>query len=114
MAKRNIKVDFDKENDMLHLSSGGKVKFSFDVELPQGDIIVDFGFNGKVVGLEFFNASSYFPFLRRVKDQKINADMKIQHGRNWAQIHYKVFVPGMKPISNILISPYNKELVLEH
>jgi len=115
MAEENIKIDYDKEEDMLHLSrSESNVKFSFDVELPQGDIIVDFGFNGQIVGLEFFNASNYFPFLKNMGDKKIKGRMSVQYGNNWAQIFYEVYLPGQKPISNSLISPYNKKLVLSH
>jgi len=68
MAEKNIKVDYDNEEDIMHISrEGDKVKFSFDIELPNGDIIVDFGFDGRVVGLEFFDASGHFPFLRILK-----------------------------------------------
>lgn len=64
MEKEDIKVDYDKEEDMFRLFRiGSKIKFSLDIELPRGDIVIDFDFNGKVVGLEFFNASSYFPIL---------------------------------------------------
>ena len=115
MAKENIKIDYDKEEDMLHLSRGkSNVKFSFDIDLPQGDIIIDFGFNGQIVGLEFFNASNYFPFLKNMKNNKIKGKMSVQYGRNWAQVFYEIQIPGKKPISNSLISPYNKDLVLSH
>ena len=114
MERKNIRVDYDKE-DMLHLSkAGSRVKFSFDVELPQGDIVVDFDFEGHIVGLEFFNASNYFPFLKNIHGNNIKAKMSIQYGSNWAQISYEISVPGKKPISTILISPYNRELVVSH
>ena len=114
MAERNFKVDYDKEEDMLHISRGEKVKFSFDIDLPQGDIVVDFGFNGQIIGLEFFDASNYFPFLKKAKQEKIKAKMSIQYGSNWAQINYEISVPGVKPISKDIISPYNRKLILEH
>ncbi|MBU4069846.1 MAG: DUF2283 domain-containing protein [Nanoarchaeota archaeon] len=115
MEKNNIKIDYDKEEDMLHLSKReSNVKFSFDIDLPNGDIILDFGFNGQIVGLEFFNASNYFPFLKNIKNQKIKGKMSVQYGLNWAQVFYEVHIPGKKPISNSLISPYNRELVMKH
>ena len=115
MAEKNIKVDYDNEEDIMHISrEGDKVKFSFDIELPNGDIIVDFGFDGRVVGLEFFDASGHFPFLRNIKDNKIKAKMSVQYGSNWAQINYEIMVPGEKPIVKEIISPYNRELILSH
>jgi len=113
MAEKNLKIDYEQDEDLLHLSRGdSNVKFSFDVELPQGDIVVDFGFNGQIVGLEFFNASNYFPFLKKLKNKKIKGKMNVQYGINWAQVFYELQIPGQKAISNSLISPYNKEMVL--
>ncbi|MFC1682163.1 DUF2283 domain-containing protein [Nanoarchaeota archaeon] len=115
MAKKDIKIDYDKEEDMLHLSRGeSKVKFSFDIDLPQGNIVLDFGFNGQIIGLEFFRASNYFPFLKKLGKNSIKGKMNVQYGRNWAQVFYEVYINGQKPVSNCLISPYNKELVLNH
>lgn len=115
MAEKNIKVDYDNEEDIMHISKeGDKVKFSFDIELPNGDIVVDFGFDGRVVGLEFFDASGYFPFLKNVKDSKINAKMSVQYSPNWAQIRYEIMIPGEKAIVKEIISPYNRELILSH
>jgi uncharacterized protein YuzE len=115
MAEKNIEVDYDNEEDIMHISrEGDKVKFSFDIELPNGDIVVDFGFDGRVVGLEFFDASGYFPFLKNIKENKIRAKMSVQYGANWAQINYEIMVPGEKPIVKEIISPYNKELILRH
>jgi uncharacterized protein YuzE len=114
MAKGNIEVDYDKEEDILHISKMEEVKFSFDIELPKGDIVIDFGFNGQIVGLEFFEASNYFTFLKIAGEKKINAKMSIQYGSNWAQINYEVSIPGIKPVAREIISPYNKKMILEH
>lgn len=116
MAQRNVKVDFDEENDIISLfREGMKSKFSFDIELPKGDIVVDFGFNGEIVGLEMFNASEYFPELKKMKKGEIKAEMSVQYGRNWAQIFYALNIPGVrKKIERSLISPYNKKIILEH
>lgn len=117
MAKENIKIDFDKENDIISLfRNGKKAKFSLDFDLPNGDVIIDYGFSGEVVGLEIFNASVYFPALKKAKASiKLSGGLSVQYGRNWAQIFFEISSPGMKnPISNSIISPYNKKLILEH
>ena len=117
MAEENIRVDFDKENDIISLIRiESKVKFSLDLELPKGDIVVDYGFNGDIVGLEIFNASNYFPELKSVKsDVKLKGKLAVQYGRNWAQISFEISAPGLKsPISNSIISPYNKKIIMEH
>ncbi len=115
MERKNIKVDYDNEEDIMHISkNGAKVKFSFDIELPNGNIVVDFGFNGQIIGLEFFDASNYFPFLKMVEENKIKAKMSVQYSSNWAQINYEISVPGKMPVSQSIISPYNKKLILEH
>lgn len=114
MAQKNVKVNYDKDNDMLSLFvEGSRSKFSVDISLPKGDIIIDFGFNGQIAGLEFFNASDYLPFLKHLKDEKIKANLKVQYGKEWVEIYYEVFAQGVKPISNRIISPYNRELVLQ-
>ena len=117
MAKENIKIDFDRENDIISLfRSGKKSKFSLDFDLPKGDVVIDYGFNGEIVGLEIFNASAYLPFLNESKASvKLRGNLNIQYGRNWSQIFFEIAAPGMKnPVSNSLISPYNKKIILEH
>lgn len=116
MKEENIKVDFDKEEDMLSLfREGKKSKFSFDIELPKGDIVVDFGFQGEIVGLEFFNASNYFPVLKKMKKGKIKAKLSVQYEVNWAQVFYVLHIPEVKqPISNSIVAPYNKKMIVEH
>ena len=117
MAKENIRIDFDRENDIISLfRNGKKSKFSLDFDLPKGDVVIDYGFNGEIVGLEVFNASNYFPLLKKVKvNVKLKGGLSVQYGRNWAQIFFEIFAPGMKnPIVNSIISPYNKKIILEH
>ena len=117
MAKENIRIDFDKKEDIISLfEEGKKSKFSFDLELPKGDIVIDYGFNGEIVGLEIFNASDYFPLLKRIKSNaKLKGKLSVQYGRNWAQISFEILAPGIKrPITNSIVSPYNKELILKH
>ena len=69
MEKESIKIDFDKENDIISLfREGKKSKFSFDFEFPKGDVVIDFGFNWEVIGLDIFNASQYIPMLKNLKE----------------------------------------------
>ena len=117
MEKESIKVDYDWEEDIISLfRSGRKSKFSFDLELPNGDIVVDYGFNSEVVGLEIFNASNYFPMLRNIKlNDKLNGEISVQYGINWAQISFTISTPNMKnKIANSIISPYNKKIILDN
>ena len=115
MEKPDIKIDYEKDEDMLHFSRGeSKVKFSFDIELDGGDVVIDFDSQGYIIGLEFFNASNYFPFLKTIGNKKLKAKMSVQYSSNWARINYQIMVPGRKPIVNEILSPYNKKLILEH
>ena len=117
MAEESIKVNFDKEEDIISLFRiGKKSKFSLDFELPNGDIVVDYGFDGSIVGLEIFNASNYFPVLKKVEvSEKLKGNLIVQYGRNWAQIFFEISSPRLKnPISNSIISPYNKKIILEN
>jgi len=115
MEKKNVKVRYDAEHDMLSLFKGdSKAKFSMDVSLPKGEIVIDFGFSGQIVGLEFINASNFFPFLKNLDNKEIKAKMNVQYGAEWAEINYEIFLPGVKGVSNRIISPYSKKLVLEN
>ncbi|KKP93356.1 MAG: hypothetical protein UR98_C0005G0008 [Parcubacteria group bacterium GW2011_GWA1_36_12] len=117
MEKKSFKVSYDSDEDIISLhSEGAKSKFSFDLELPKGDVVIDYGFDGSVVGLEFFNASNYFPFLKKVKNStKLNGRFSVQYGRNWAQISFTISAPGIpNQVNNSIISPYNKRMILSH
>ena len=113
--EKKFKISFDSEYDLIAIhSEGAKSKFSFDLELPKGDVVVDYGFDGSVVGLEFFNASEYFPFLKKVKNpEKVRGSFNVQYGKNWAQISFEFSANGMKDqITTSIISPYNKNMIL--
>ncbi|MEK6915003.1 MAG: DUF2283 domain-containing protein [Nanoarchaeota archaeon] len=117
MEKKSFKVSYDSDEDIISLhSEGNKSKFSFDLELPKGDVVIDYGFDGSVVGLEFFNASEYFPFLKEIKKPKmLKGNFSVQYGRNWAQITFEVSASGVQnQINTSIISPYNKSMILSH
>src|SRR3989344_6032369 len=108
MEKEDIEVNYDSEEDMLSISkAGARVKFSFDISLPNGDIVIDYDFKGLVVGVEFFNAMNYFPMLDKISDfSKLKANLNVQYGPNWAQIKYELYSPSFKqPISSLINAP---------
>jgi uncharacterized protein YuzE len=115
MAKENIRLSYDNEEDIFSLfKEGSKVKFSFDVNLPQGDIVIDYDFQGLIVGLEFFNASSYFPQLKIVDIKNLKAGFSVKYGPTGAQISYLIFLPNIsQPIAGFIPAPYNKKMILE-
>lgn len=117
MAKESILVNYDRDEDIISLlREGSNVKFSFDISLPNGDLVIDYGFDGRIIGIEFFNASKYFPSLNQVSDvNKIKGAMSVKYGPNWAQIHYILYLPNVsQPIQSFIAAPYNKQLILEH
>lgn len=115
MAEKNFKISYDVENDIISIfEKGAKSKFSFDISLPKGDFVLDFGFDGKIVGLEFFNASAYFPGLNKIDKNKLDANLNIVYGKDWAEVHLEISSPELgKPLTNMIISPYNKDLIIE-
>jgi uncharacterized protein YuzE len=115
MEKKDILIDYDLEEDILSLFKlGEKSKFSLDIDVPQGNLVVDYGFDGKVVGLEFFNASAYFPQLGSLDLSNAKAEFRIQYGSNWAMIFYFIYLPGVQlPIKGFFPAPYNKKMILE-
>ena len=116
MEKAEIKVMYDKDEDMLSLfKEGRKAKFSQEIDLPDGNLIVDFASDGLVAGLEFFNASNYFPLLKKVDEKQIKAKMSVKYGKNAVYIFYAILLPGEKPlIKEMIISPYSRELIVEN
>ncbi|MDP4039718.1 MAG: DUF2283 domain-containing protein [Candidatus Pacearchaeota archaeon] len=116
MEKKNFEIDYDKERDIMSIHSrGAKSKFSFDISLPKGDFVIDFGYDGKIVGIEFFNASAYFPGLEKVNISKLNVALAVRYSNDWAEIGLEISSPELeKPFSRMIISPYNKEFVVKN
>ncbi len=55
----------------------------------------------------------HIPILKELDISEIRAKMSVQYGANWAQISYEIYLSKLKqPISNSIISPYNK-LILD-
>lgn len=116
MAEKKFEINYSRDVDIISIvEKGKKSKFSFDISLPKGDFVLDFGFDGRIVGLEFFNASSYFPGLEKVDVNKLEASLSISYGKDWAEIRLEISSPELdKPLSNMIISPYNKELIIKN
>jgi uncharacterized protein YuzE len=111
--EKQIIINYDKDEDILSLfKKDRKAKFSQEINLPDGDLIVDYSSDGFVAGLEFFNASNYFPKIK--KADNIKARMSVRYGKNAVIIFYAILIPQEEPVSKeLIISPYNKELILE-
>ncbi len=109
MAKRSIRVDYDKDEDLLHLfNEKGNVKFSINI----GVVVVDFDFRGYVVGIEFSELSKQFPMLKKIDANKIKGDLSVNYGPNWIQIFYTFSGPNLTQINSSIITPYKRKLVV--
>jgi uncharacterized protein YuzE len=117
MEKKNILLDYDKEEDMLSLfKEGSKSKVSFDIDLPNGNLVVDYDSSGCIAGIEFFNASNYFPFLKEISNFKeVKASFSAKYNPNWVQINYSIsLLNNSSPIASFINVPYNRDLILSH
>lgn len=110
MADR-FEVSYEKVDDVFYIGKSEKVKFSIDVSLPSGDVIVDVGFDGLVNGIEIMNASDFFSLnkeaLSKIKDGRIS----IVYGSSYGAI--TIFLEkGKEEIKTDLVIPYNKKLAV--
>ena len=114
--EKQIDVSYDKDEDMLSLfKKDRKAKFSQEINLPDGDMIIDFSSDGLVAGLEFFNASNYFPQLKKIANSKdIKARMSVKYGKNAINIFYVILMPQGEICKEMIISPYSKQLIVEN
>lgn len=62
------RIDYDAEQDIMFYNAGRKVKDSLDV----GNIVVDFDYRGKVVGVEILDATGT---LSDLVDADLDADL---------------------------------------
>ena len=109
MAK-NVKIVYDEVEDILYLAREGKVKFSIDLALPSGDIVVDVGFDGLVKGIEIFNASQFFSLVQEELKKVKNAELKIVYSPSYVALN--ISLEAKNKVSSNIIVPYNKKLVL--
>ena len=83
MAKSNTKIDYDKEEDILFLSKGRKVKASIDI----GDFIIDVGMDGFITGIEILNASENLKLSEKQLVSLQEASMLVTYKPNYVVIY---------------------------
>ncbi len=108
---KNFEISYEEIEDILYIGINEKVKFSIDLALPSGDVVVDIGFDGLVKGIEIFNASKFFSItdkdLKRIND----GDFKVIYNPSYAALSINLFKESQIIKSNIVI-PYNKKTIL--
>ena len=109
--EKKFEVAYEKIEDILYLGIKEKVKFSIDLALPSGDVVVDIGFDGLIKGIEIFNASEFFSldpeFLSKIK----KAEFRAVYAPSYAAVTMSI-AKEKQIIKNNLVIPYNKKLVL--
>ncbi len=84
MAKKT-KVNYDAKEDILSLAKADRVKESLRI----GDVILDFDGDYRIVGVEIFNARSFFKAFRVTKkllSSVENAKLSVHYSPDWAMI----------------------------
>lgn len=116
MGERNIEIDYDADEDILYIAkSAEKVKFSVDISIPKGDIVIDFDYRGLISGIEIFNASAHFPLAEGKFSEIKQASLNVNYGPRWLLIQLSFHIPGIEqPLTTNIYSPYNKRLILAH
>ena len=108
---QKFEISYEEVEDILNISKNENVKFSIDLALPSGDVVVDLGFDGLVKGIEIFNASNFFSKhllnLRDVTDAKI----LVNYTKSYAAITIILETRSGQITSNIIL-PYNKKIIL--
>ena len=108
--EKNVEISYDKVEDILYLGKEGKVKFSIDLALPSGDIVIDIGFDGLVKGLEIFNASKFFSLMQEELKKVKSAELKIVYSPSYVAV--SISLDAKNKVSSNIIVPYNRKLVL--
>ena len=69
-------MDYDFQNDIFY---SRPVRRSYEYSEQIGDFVIDFDKNGKIIGLEVFNASTYFDkpkiFLKNVFSHTVKIEI---------------------------------------
>lgn len=109
--EKNVEISYDKVEDILYLGKKGKAKFSVDLALPSGDVVVDIGFDGLVKGMEIFNASKFFSLLQDELEKIKNIELKVIYSPSYVVVSINLESKKRIVKSNVVV-PYNKRLVL--
>lgn len=110
MAER-YEVSYEEIEDILYVGRKAKVKFSVDIGLPSGDIIVDIGFDGLVTGIEIMNASDFFSLSKKEIAKISRGKLNLIYGPSYAGITINLEKQG-SPIKNSVVIPYNKKIAI--
>jgi uncharacterized protein YuzE len=110
MAKR-FEIIYEKIEDILYIGKKEKVKFSIDIALLSGDLVVDIGFDGLVKGIEIMNASDFFSLSKEALSNIHNGKLSIVYSPSYGSITILLEKQG-KPIKSNVVIPYSKKLAL--
>lgn len=83
MAKANLKISYDAEENILVVSRGRKVRASIEV----GDFIVDVDVDGFISGIEILNASETLKISEEQLKGLQNVDMLVNYKPHYACIY---------------------------
>jgi uncharacterized protein YuzE len=109
--EKNFEISYDKVEDIFYLGKEGKTKFSVDLALPSGDVVIDIGFDGLVIGAEIFNATQFFSLVKEELEKIRNAEFKMVYSPSYVSVTISILTKG-GVVKNSLIVPYNKKLIL--
>ena len=88
MAKINTKIIYDKEEDILFLTKGKKVKASIEV----GDFIIDIDKDGFVASIEILNASENLNLEKEKLANIQKASMVVTYKQNYIYIYLVLLI----------------------
>ena len=95
MAKKAF-VDYDKENDILYISTKQKISDSLDFD----NFVIDFSPQGKIVAVEIMRASDFVKKFIRVSRTSLSkvkhASMSIIQSKEYAMIKILLAIPKIK------------------
>lgn len=83
MAKANLKISYDAEENILVVSRGRKVRASIEV----GDFIVDVDVDGFISGIEILNASETLKLSEEQLKGLRDVDMLVNYKPHYACIY---------------------------
>ena len=110
MAER-FEVSYEKIDDIFYIGKKDNVKFSIDISLPSGDVVVDIGFDGLVKGLEIMNASDFFSLSEDEISNINKGKIAVIYGPSYCAVTIFLERRG-KEIKTNLVIPYNKKLAV--
>ena len=89
-----MKYDYDFIGDSLYIKkSGSKVKSSIEI----GDeYVLDMGYDGRVIGVEIFNASKKFGLKRDILKKINRVNLVSKFSRNLLIVSISAYIPNIK------------------